>query len=288
VAVESPPEAGAIWFDNWILDATIATSIGARALYPTTNLLTPHRSETWRSPESVALISGAVFDMGTVRTPTCLALASANFSGTFLQLLGADDASLATNLVNFTLPLYVQDDSAKVLRWYLGTPTSGSMGSSTNPADAASARGRKFWCVRMLPLSYTYDTGDDDFFEIGAIFLGEYTNITPEQGVRISASDPSDRQRAYGRAQWSDPIRPYHEIDLTVGGMTFSELYTLKRKIVAQGSRHAILDVHAYSTDAVVKGGGCFYGYFSDDPVSGRLESPTDNELSISFEEASG
>lgn len=274
--VESPPEAGALWLTNWILSSTIADYTAQAALYPVKNLLTPHRSETWRS-DNATDDHYVIFDLGSAMLPTCLALTDVNFDGgTYIRLRGSTDSAQVSGVVYWDLPLYSQDSVSKILRWYLGTPTSGS------------AAAKQYWGVRILPASFGSYNTDEDFFEIGSVFLGEYTNITPDQGVRISAKDPSDRMKAYGRAQWADPIRSYHQIDLTLDGLTFSELYTLKKLIVAQGSSHAILDVHAYSSDAVVKAGGCFYGYFDESPTSGRLSSPTNNELTLSFEEASG
>lgn len=274
--VESPPEAGALWLTNWILSSTVAAYTSQTNLYPARNLLTPHRSETWRSTDSTT-DQYVVFDLGSAMLPTCLALTDVNFDGgTAIRLKGSTDSAQSSGVVYWDLPLYSQDSVSKILRWYLGTPTSGSAAS------------KQFWGIHLLPGTLgTYNT-TDDLFEIGAAFLGRYTDITPDQGVRISAKDPSDRTKAYGRAQWSDPIRSYQKVDATLDGLTFSELYALKNLIVAQGSSHAILDVHAYSTDAVVKAGGCFYGYFDESPTSGRLSSPTDNELTLSFEEASG
>lgn len=276
MAVESPPEAGALWLDNWVLNATIADYVSQQALYPATNLLSPHRSESYRS-EDATNDQYVIFDMGSAMLPTCLALTDVNFdAGTYIRFRGSTNSAQTTGVVYWDLPLYSQDVATKVLRWYLGTPTSGT------------AAAKQYWGVRILPASFGSYSTDEDLFEIGAVFIGEYTDITPDQGVRVSAKDPSDRQRAYGRAQWTDPIRPYHDIDLTVAGMTFAEMYTLKSQIVAQGASHALLDVHAYSTDAIVKGGGCFYGYFSDTPATGSLDSPSLNALRISFEEASG
>jgi len=276
MSVESPPASGALWLDNWILSSTLASYSSQKALYPAKNLLSPHRSETWRSTSS-ATDQSVVFDLGSAKLPTALALTDVNFDGgTSLRLTGATNSALSSGVVFWTLPLYAQDDVSKILRWYLGVPTSGV------------AAAKQFWGIQFLPGTLGSYNTTEDLLEMGSVFLTSHTNITPDQGVRIATKDPSDRQKAYGRAQWSDPIRSYHQIDLTVADLTFSEMYALKKQIVAQGSSHAILDIHAYSTDAVVKAGGCFYGYFDESPVTGRLDSPTDNELSLAFEEASG
>jgi len=289
MALEAPPERGALWLDNWVLSATIASVYTQHVNYPATHILNPHRSDTFQSVD-VAQLAGAILDMGQIRTPTCFGVVGLNVIGATgsIQLLGADDSALTTNLVNYTLPLYQQDAVGKVLKWYPGTtPTSGSMGSSTNPADAASARGRQFWCIRLAPGTYTYDVSDD-YFEFGVFWLGQHTNIRPWEGTRVRAKDPSMRSLSYGRAMWSDPLTPYREADVRLGGLTVAQGYELEALIRAQGSKHAVLDIHAFSPDAALKRGGALYGYFAEDPVDFTIESPEYNSLDFAFEEASG
>lgn len=277
MSTESPPSDGAIWFDNWCVNTALSVRVtNSQAFYPATNLLTPHRSETCRSTN--ANDWSARFDMGTDVIPECVALIDSNITNgsSFIQFAGADDSSITTNVVFWNLPTYIQDATRNTLRWYLGTPTSGTLGS-----------GRRFWRIAIFP-SLWGAYHDDDYHEIGVVMIGPYKDITIDQGVRIRTKDPSDRQRAYGGALWTDVMRRAAEVDFTVAAMNFRDCYRFLRQLTNQGSSPVLLDLHAASEQEVVKSTGCFYGHLSDVPATGRLESPTDNSIDISFEEARG
>lgn len=275
--VESPPERGAIWLDNWILSSTLPFTPNQQTNYPGTNLLNPFRSDRWWSTDTGDRF--VWFDLGSVKLPTCFALVDSNIdSGTFLQLAGGDDAAMTTNVVAWYLPLYKQDATGRVLRWYLGTPSGGPpLGS-----------GRRFWRVGIYPslFSTTYTT--DPFYKIGVVWLGQYVAIRPWDGIRIRPKDPSLRTLSTGRATWSDPKVPYREASVPLGGLTMAQFYDLEAKIRPQGTTHALLDVHAFSTDPILKRGGALYGTFTDDPFDGEISSLEDNSVTLSFEEASG
>lgn len=285
--VESLPAAGALWFTNYILDGAVATYSSQSALYPASNLLSPHRSATWRSTSSTT-DQYVLFDLGSARLPTCLALMDVNFpqgdgeivsrrlTGAYIRLKGSTDSAQSTGVVYYDFPLYAHDSASKILRWYLGTPTSGSSAV------------KQYWGIHILPATFGSYQLSDAFFEIGAVFLGTYEDIMPDQGVSITSRDYSDRVYSYARTMWTDTLRSGHSIDLSLGGLTFAELYDLKQRIVRHGPKHAVLDLHAYSSTEAVKASGCFYGYFEERAMSADLNSPTDCELSLSFEEASG
>lgn len=285
--LEAPPASGAIWFDNWILQATIAAFSGQRSSYLAAYLLNPLRSDSWRSPD--AADSYVVWDMGQLRTAGCFGLMDVNFSaGATVRLRASDDSAQLVNAVWWDFPLYQHDDAGRILRWYLGTPSGGAIGPSTNPADATSARGRQFWGVRILPTVFGSYNITDDFFEIGVAWLGQHTNIVPQEGIRPRPRDPSNRTYAYGGALWTDPLRPYRELDLTVANLPREDFYDLEALLRKQGSTHTIVDLHANATDARLKRGGCLYGYFDSTPADGQIDSPDENSLRIRFEEARG
>jgi hypothetical protein len=271
MGIDLPPERGALWLENWVLDATIAGYSGQHANYPAKNLLTPHRSDSWRSA-SASGDQQVVFDLGSAKFPTAFALTDINFdAGATIVLSGADNAGFSGG-ARWDFPLYEQDPTGKVVRWY------------PNPNDATSGTEipYRFWRV-LIP------TGTLAIpYEIGNVWLGEYTPIRPWAGTRIRTRNPSTRTRSYGRAMWTDPLPSHREVEVPIGGLTMEEAYEFEALVRAQGSRHAILDLHAYSTDAVMKRGGCMYGYFADDPIDVDIDSPENNSVSFSFEEASG
>lgn len=287
--VESPPVRGAAWLRNRLLESTIAVVSSQHVNYPASRLLNPLRSDTWQST-AVGVDTYIVHDCGGIVTPAAFALIESNLDGgTFIRLRGSDDSAQAVNAVYYDLPIYAQDAVGKVLKWYPSTPTSGSIGPSTNPADAASARGRQFWSYRILPGTFgSYNTAQD-YYEIGVPFLAtEYLAIRPWEGIRIGPKNPSDRVFSYGRAKWSDPIKPYRSIDVPLGGLSMADFYTIEAACRAQGETFALLDIHAFSTDPILKRGGCVYGFFDEEPCDGSITSLEDNELRIQFEEASG
>jgi hypothetical protein len=239
--------------------------------------------------------------MGEIRTPVAFGLADINFStgtdpadgavsGTKIRLRGSDDAAQSINAVYWDLPLYQQDAVGRVLRWYPGNPTSGSIGSSTNPGSAAAARGRQFWGVRILPATFgSYNVPDgDDFFEIGVPWFGLYVPFRPWAGIRPKPKNQSNRTKAYGLAQWTDPLPVSRQVDVPTGGLTIPAYYDLEAKILVQGSKHTMLDLYAATSDPILKRGGCMYGYFAEDPIQGDIGSPEANTLNFQFEEASG
>lgn len=278
MAVESPPTSGgALWLENWIFSSSIAAYTEQHVNYPAERLLSPHRSDTWQS--STLSTNFITFDVGAVRAPTGFALVGSNLDGgAYVRLRGSDDTNGAVNRVLWDLPLYRQDRIGKVLRWYLGDPTEGTLGD-----------GRQFWAVSMVPGTFGSYNTTESYYEIGVVWLGEYLEIRPWEGIRIRPKDPSPSSKAFGQARWSFPLNPYREAEVPLGGLSMERTYRLEEQIRAQGRRHAILDVHAFATTApALKRGGCLYGYFAEEPGDASIDSPDNNSLTISFEEANG
>lgn len=276
--VESlPTRGGALWLENWILAGTIAAYTDQHVNYPAERLLSPHRSDTWQST-AVGSSTTLTFDLGAVKVPECFGLFESNLDGgAYVRLRGSDDSAGSTNAVYWDLPLYRQDTIGKSLRWYLGDPTSGTLGA-----------GRQFWAVQLIPGTFGPYNTDEDYYEIGVAWLGEYVPIVPWEGIRIRPQDPSPSSNAFGQARWSFPLKPYREAEVPLGGLTIASLYELEEVVRAQGRKHAVLDVHAFSSDAILKRGGCLYGYFADEPLDGAIDSPEANEVTLHFEEADG
>lgn len=269
------PTHGAVWLDNWILGSTIASVTSQHENYPARMLLTPHRSDSWRSL-SATVPTGVVFDFGERRLPTAFALIEANFTGgAEIRLRASADATQSVDEVIWDLPLYAPDPVGQVVRWYLGTPTSGT------------ARPRRFWSLRWRPNNVGSYFTAGDFFELAVPWLGEYVPIIPASGTRIRTRNPTPRTRSYGRAMWSDPLPPGREAEVMVVANEVDDLETLAALIDAQGTRHALLDLHAYSADPVLARGGCVYGTFPDDACERGIETyGDDDKLTFAFDEA--
>lgn len=285
MALEAPPEKGALWLDNLVPRSSVAAFSTRRPEFPASNLISPLRSSRWRTRTS-SLNAHVVFDLGADVVPACLALIDINFSaGTKIRFRGSNDAAQVIQPVFFDFELYPEDPVQRVVKWYVGdTPTGGSMDS-----------GKRFWGVRILPPTFgDYGAVDEegnpaDYFEIGAVWIGtSYEEIDVSDDVGFTPRDPSDRQRAAHGAQWTDQARPHNELAFAVEHLALPEFYALKRKIVRQGSTETIVDLHANSADPAVKARSAHYGCFAPRPCTGRVSSPEDASLRISFEEASG
>lgn len=276
--VESlPTRGGALWLDNWILPGTIAAYTDQHVNFPASNLLSPHRADTWQS-NAVGSSTTTTVDVGAVRAPECFGLFESNLDGgAYIRLRGSDDSAGSTNPVYWDLPIYRQDAIGKALRWYLGDPTSGTLGA-----------GRQFWGWQILPATFGSYNTDEDYYEIGVAWLGEYVPIIPWEDIRIRPKNPSPSSKAFGQSRWSFPLKPYREAEIALGGLTIAQVYELEEVVRAQGTKHALLDVHAFSSDAALKRGGCLYGYFAEDPLDSSVGSPEANEVTLHFEEADG
>ncbi len=249
------PTHGALWLDNWILESAIVDVSSQRANYQAAYLLNPHRWDTWATINATAPAQ-VVFDLGEPRLPE-------------------SDAAQQADAMFWDLPLYQPDPSGNVCRWYLGAPTSFNTKAP-----------RRYWGLRILPAIFGSYGTIDPWFEIGVVWLGECLPIRPWAGTRIRAKDPSARGRSYGGAMWSDPLTPRRVADVTVGGLTPVAFAELEARIRDQGTRHALLDLHATAASGPVANGGCMYGTFPEDAVDGATDEPGDmDELTFGFEE---
>lgn len=268
-----PTRGGALWLDNWVLSSSIAAVSGQQQNFPARNLLNPHRSDRWWSKNDAA--TDLVLDLGAPRLPECFAIVGANFAGSgAVRLRGSDDAAQETNAASWDLPLYAHDPTGQVLRWYLGAPTTGT------------AAPRRFWGVRFRPNILGPYTLANPWFSMAVVWLGTFVPFTPAPGIRIRPKDSSRRSLSYGRSRWSDPGTPYREADVPLDVLSIAELDTLEAAIRALGSRPAILDLHAFSSDVVLTRGGCLYGTFPADAFDGEVRSADGSSARFRFEEA--
>ena len=121
MGVFTSPDSAAILWDNFLKTATIVSSPSNISAYtPANNIFVQNRS-------SLILLtnnSGGsfVFDLGTARRPTVIAILDSNgvvTSPTSAQqwtLYGADDVAITTNVVSWVFPIYDQG----LTRYYLG------------------------------------------------------------------------------------------------------------------------------------------------------------------------
>lgn len=271
--------SGAVMLENWAVSGSIAfESDAARALYPATNLLLPHRAKRWRvgwtgnAGENVSV----TIDLGSAKLPTAFALVDCNLPGTgSVSLLGADSIDMISSPVGWTLPLQVATMSG-VRLWY---PTAGEVVLGT-------AGARRYWRITFDETTYGPYGWETDL-EVGAVWLGAYSAIVPDSGATMQIIDPSGRVASYGGSDWIDPLPAYRGCDLSLQALSHSALYTLKAGIHAALKSHILLDLHAYSSNATIRDGGLLYGKFEPTGgVSSAISSVANSTMRLRMTEA--
>jgi len=252
---------------NHIATATSVTATTEATLYPASNLLDPHRTKRWRSTTK-ASNQDIVFDLGQTREPIMLALVDCNIaSGQTVTLTMATDSSISTSTESISLTTYAQAEPGRVLVWYF---------SGWNAA-------KQYVRVR-LPANGT----DDDYYEVGAIYLGTHNTFALSKGVKLQTVDPSVRSESYGGNVYLDAQTAYHTVDFDVELLSFSEAYAYKTLFDLGVTAHTVLDLHAFNRETFfTTPASVFYGFLANSGgFSMTITSPTENTISVSFEEA--
>ena len=266
---ESLPNSGAIAFDNFTTSqnwsATISSVTTEETFYDADNLLNPARTKRWRSTSDGSTDVVYYFDGETV-DPTFFAIIDSNLADDkTITLTGASDSGFTTSVVSWTLTTHQQSDLNKVIRWYLGTPDSGSAGA------------RAYWKVNFP--SYTTTEG---YHTAGVIWLGTYRAISPSS-VSIQSVHHSKRSVAYGGTIYSDRRQTSRRISFRSELMTFSDAYNLKDDLDLQSDDPVLLDLHGTATTDALESVSGYYGRVAQ--VNSTLVSSVQNGVAISIEE---
>ena len=250
---------------NFLTDATVVSVTSELALYPKEHIIDPHRTKRWRSTSNAQ--QDIIIDLGSAKGPKILALVDCNISADQTILLSLDSTTAFSTPASLTLTSYNQVIPGGTLVWYF---------------DGWSID-RQYVRLR-LPASGTADS----YYEIGAMYLGTYSTFALSQGLSIKTSDPSLRSESYGGTIFIDNQLPYHLIDFDVDLLSFAEAYIYKTLFDWGTSDYTILDLHAaMGMNAWITPGAVFYGLLSGKSgFSMKVSSPTENMISVSFEEA--
>lgn len=266
---EVTPSGATMGKANYALSASVVSATTSASLYPKENAINPQRTKRWRSTSSTSA-QKIVIDLGAAYSPTMLAIVDCNIRSGETVTLKMSTTSVMGSPESISLTTYPQTTPGGVLVWYFS-----GWGSS-----------RQFVEV-TLPANGT----DDDYYEIGAIYLGTYDTFVIDKGLRIETVDPSVRSESYSGNVFVDGQVAYHTIGFDVTLLTYAEAYAFKSQFARATTTHTILDIHAFNRDvssaAVVTPASTFYGF----PAPGggfslEVTSPTENSISVSFEEA--
>lgn len=183
----------------------------------------------------------------------------------------------------------------RVLRWYTREP------DSLVPAATAALRAdpspglfdlffqTSFWRL-TFPASGVLDSDSDGvidtYHEVGAIWLGNYTELPVDFGLSIEVVDPSFISQSDAGARFVDRLPTFHEIALDASANEEAVSYPLLAEIDAAGSsRLCLLDVWAPRSDATMRAMGCYYGHLDKGTKLQRRIVGRD-DLSFTFVEA--
>jgi len=269
-------------FENFILSSNIISVTNENKLHPAKNLLDPIKSNTYRTTSVFNERNGyfqIVFDLGSARLPTVLAIVNSNITkitGSGAYLIGATNQALTTSTIVYdAFPLY--QTHTGVLRWYLDTP-------STNPPGVA----KRYWGFRMYPNDWGNSFTGDSYFEFGNIWLGDYVEIKHNYGSSISQSDTSMKSLSFGGATYVDENRLGHKVSLSM-----SLVPRLVRNDVVAGfktyrkSSHILLDFEPYVNDvtSLVGGHNAYYGKLGNS-IKSSIQFSGHADMFVTFNEA--
>jgi len=275
----------------------ISVTQGERYGYPKEALLDVRRSVTWRS-----LHRNDTKITGTFRSPSLpnfVSLVNSNLKLPTFPTFGRAEFHLCDNTdfpINarhtWLLPLYEQDWNPRTrlgrhtLRWYLGAP------DVSYPDLQSPAIPRQYWRLELrLQSPYnvrTYD-GDlsgveDNFFEIGVVYLGQWIAFPNNYGRRVAHGDLSSVHVSGGGAKYTLPGPRYHRVEIE-SLLDDTSSIALRQAVDLVGiHRRVIYDEFAYSTSATHKAIGCRYGQIEGTPTFTREYADRD-VVNLTFEE---
>jgi len=249
----------------------VVSATSAATNYPARYLVSDHRTRRWRSTSS-STAQQIVFDLGSARLPTMLALVDYNGTTGNIKLESSSNSTFTADLQTYTFWTGTQSDNADTLCFYPGTDNWG-----------ASPTARQYWRL-TLPTGAT----DAAYHEVGSVWLGTYEPFDYVSSLSIDVKDDSPVAEARAGARYVDQFRPYASVSLSVEYLGLAAAQALRDRLITLRQNPLILDVHALSTSTSLYPYGRFYGYLDPGGISSDLKGGNENTISLSFIEARG
>jgi hypothetical protein len=276
--------SGSISFDNWVLNSKIVAITNEDKRYPAKNLLDPRISKTYRTTQLFDERNGFFqigLDLGSAMLPTIFAMINTNITkttGNGAYLIGATNALFTTGTIIYdAFPLY--ETHTNVLRWYIDTP-------STNPPGAE----KQYWAFRMYPNDWGNGFTDDQYIEIGNLWLGEYQELKHNYGSKISQFDKSSKSQSFGGATYVDEINSGFSLTSEMPYVSRTARQSLVEGFSTYSKRsHVLLDFEPFINDITSEVGGlnAYYGKL-DGIMNGSNQFNGFTNMQVSFREALG
>lgn len=283
-----PPRA-VVSLKNYLIDipgSSILSATSEATSWRKEAMLDPLRSNRWRSTSAGQ--QQLVFAFGEPVTPTVLALIDPNLAAGQTVTWEFDDYSdfsgtLGTTRWYWEFQSYTPHPGRRALRWYPG--------ASAVHGSAAIAP-RSFMRL-TLPNSGTGDSnGDgvaDTYHQLGAIWVGTWTEMRVDFGLARTPVDPSGGVQTDGGARYFDRKRVFHQVKTKMPIVEESITLDLLDDIDDAGtSRHVLYDIWASRSDEPAHSQGTYYGFLGDRGTIGDMvrEIASRDSFSFTFQEA--
>jgi|GEM_PF-4632882 len=269
--VESKPASAALGNTNFLRTATIASKTSEATNYPARYLLSDHRTRRWRSTGS-GTAQSIVFDLGSDRLPTMLALIDYNGTTGNIVLESSSNSSFSADLQTYTFWTGSQSANAKTICFYPAV-------DNWNQPPVA----RQFWRL-TLPANATADA----YHELGGVWLGTYEPFDYVSGLSVDVKDDSPVAESRSGARYVDQFRPSASLSFSVEYLSLASAQSLRDRLLGLRQDPVIVDVHAVSTATGLYPYGRFYGYLDPSGISADLQGGNNNTVSLSFVESRG
>lgn len=269
--LESKPASAALGNTNFLRTATIASKTSEATNYPARYLLSDHRTRRWRSTSS-ATAQQVVFDLGSARLPTMLALIDYNGTTGTITLESSSNSSFSANLQTYSFATLAQSANAKTICFYPAV-------DNWNQPPVA----RQFWRL-TLPANATADA----YHELGGVWLGTYEPFDYVSGLSVDVKDDSPVAESRSGARYVDQFRPSASLSFSVEYLSLASAQSLRDRLLGLRQDPVIVDVHAVSTASGLYPYGRFYGYLDPSGISADLQGGNNNTVSLSFVESRG
>lgn len=259
---ESLPQYATLTTRNRIVDdgAILLSVTSQQSLFTKENLLSPLRSKRLRSLSS-SVQWQLVGQFATPTLPGVVALIDSNLaSGKAVTWELADDQGMTSNKLTWNFTTYAQDWTPKtrtgrhILRWFPGTPD----------VTVGSVSARSFFRLTFAANSTIDTDGDgvaDSYFELGNLFVGSYVRLPINLGFERELSDPSQLSESDGGAIYPDRRPTVHELSNEAPLLNDASSIAMVRALDDAGTtRHCLLDLWGWTSDATKKADSCYYG----------------------------
>lgn len=259
---ESLPQYATLATRNHIVDdgATLLSVTSQQSLFTKENLLSPLRSKRVRSLSS-SVQWQLVGQLATPKLPTVLALIDSNLAASKAVTWElADDQGMTSNKLTWNFTTYAQDWTPKtrtgrhVLRWFPGTPDT----------TVGSVSARSFFRLTFAANSTLDSDGDgvaDSYFELGTLFVGSYARLPINLGFEREIDDPSELSESDGGAVYPDRRPAVHKLSNEAPLLNDASSIAMLRALDDAGTtRHCLLDLWGWTSDATKKADSCYYG----------------------------